>query len=345
MQIAYLALSIASIAPMTQDGQLELVDRVEVIVNDEILTYRQVMGSAVRRIPDGIKPTPTQLAELHRQVGKDLIDERLKVQGGIDMGFEEEAVQRIVTSNTLRRVSSAGGVVEMADELDGSGLSLTEQESDLRRKLYSFSWERAITGVNVGVAGRTYRDRYVRPGQLKLRYELFEEGQPGAEAIQGSSAKYHLQELLFPIPQGEAEGESTKLRAEEVRRTLLEGLEFTAAVRGSSTSPENDGMLPPLTVEQLSRNGGPEAAAFAITAKVGDISRPMPILRGRNLLGWRIMKLLDTDAPLLPLFELPRTQALLQSTIQSEKDDYLRSEGLKGLNQGAYIWFTGAPQE
>jgi len=345
MHLAILALSIAPSAPSLQDAELELVDRVEVIVNDEILTYRQVMGTAARSIPDGAQPTARQLAELRVKIGMDLIDERLKVQGGIDMGFEEEAVMRIVADNTARRVGSAGGVVQMAEKLDAGAISLSEQESELRRKLYRFSWERAVTGVNVGVSGRPYRDRYVRPGKLQLHYELLEEGQPGAEAIQGSPAKYHLQELIFRIPEGSTEGETTRLRAEAVREELLNGLSFADAVRGSSTPQANDGLLPPLTAEQLSRNGGPEMAAFALSARVGEISRPIPIVRGRTIFGWRVMKLLDTDAPLLPIFESPKTQTLLLRQIQAEKDDYLRAEGLKGLNRGAYIWYPSAAGE
>jgi len=345
MHLAPLALSFAIFAPAPQDAPLELVDRVEVIVNDEILTYRQVMGTAARSIPDGSNPTATQLAELRRDIGLELIDERLQVQGGIDMGFEEEAVMRIVSNNTDRRIGTAGGVIQMAEELDDNGISLFEQESKLRRNLYRFSWERAVTGANVGVSGRAYRDRHVRPGQLKLRYELLEQGQPGAETIQGTSARYHLQELIFPIMQGQTESETTRVRAEEVRRELLEGLDFTTAVKGSTNPAENDGVLPPLTGEQLARNGGAELAAFAISAKVGEISRPIPVLLGRSIRGWRLMKLLDSDAPLLPLFESPRTQTLLRQTIQADSDDYLRSEGLESLNRGAYIWFSGAVKD
>jgi len=345
MHLVSLALSIVTLAPAPQDAQLELVDRVEVIVNDEILTFRQVMGTTARSIPQGSTPTDNQLAELRRKIGLDLIDERLQVQGGIDMGFEEEAVMRIVANNTDHRIGSAGGVIQMAEELGDKGISLFDQESKLRRDLYRFSWERAVTGANAGVSGRAYRDRHVRPGQLKLRYELLENGQPGAEAIQGTSECYHLQELIFPIKQGKTESETTRVRAVEVRKSVLEGLDFTAAVRGSSGPNDNDGILPPLTGEQLVRNGGPEAAAFAISAEVGEISRPMPILVGRSIAGWRLMKLLDSDAPLLPLFETPKTQALLRNAIQADSDDYLLSEGLESLNQGAYIWFSVAGED
>ncbi|MCH2107112.1 MAG: hypothetical protein MK291_10770, partial [Planctomycetes bacterium] len=158
-------------------------------------------------------------------------------------------------------------------------------------------------------------------------------------------AQYHLQELIFPIPEGSTESETTRLRAEEVRQELLNGLSFTEAVRGSTNATGSDGMLAPMTAEKLSRNGGPEMAAFALSARVTEISRPIPVLRGRNILGWRLMKLLDTDAPLLPIFESPRTQTLLRRRIQAEKDDYLRTEGLDGLNRGAYIWYPGAAGE
>jgi len=345
MHLFSLALSVAALAPTPQDAnELQLVDRVEVIVNDEILTFRQVMGTATRSIPEGSTPTARQFAELRRKIGLNLIDEHLKVQGGIDMGFEKEAVDRIVANNTENRIGSAGGVIQMAEDLDDKGLSLIEQESKLRRNLYRFSWERAITGANVGVSGRAYRDRYVRPGQLKLRYELLEEGHLGAEVIEGTAALYHLQELLFRIGEGETDSEPTRVRAEEVRKRLLEGLDFTEAVAGSPGPHENDGHLPPLTGEQLAQNGGPEVAAFAISSEVGEISRPMPVLFRNRIAGWRVVKLLGSDAPLLPLFEAPRTQTLLRKAILAESDNYLRSEGLEDLNQGAYIWFSGSEQ-
>lgn len=347
MHFAALLLSFTPLVSSPQDtidlSKFTLVDRVEVIVNDEILTYRQVMATAARSIPAGATPTPRQLADLRTQVGHDLIDERLAVQGGIDMGFEEEAVNRVVAGTTDRLVGSAGGVVQMADNLDGEGVSLSDQENELRRNLYRFSWERAITGANVGVAGRPFRDRYVRPGRLKLRYELLGAGQLGAEQISGTSGRYHLQEISFPI-HGEEGGEPARLRAEIVHRNLEGGLEFAAAVQSSDQPGPNDGLLPPMTGAELARSGGPDVLGFALSAAKGEVSQPMPILRGGRLAGWRLMKLVDTEAPLLPIFELARTQNLLRRMMQTEADDYRREAGLKALNSGAYIWITGMPK-
>ena len=342
MHLALFTLSIATLSFAPQDvSDLQLVDRVEVIVNDEILTYRQVLKAAAQRIPEGVSPTARQLVELRRMVGNELVDEHLKVQGGIDMGFEEDVVKRIVANNTHRRIGTAGGVIKMADELDSGGSSLFEQEKRLRRNLYRFSWERAVTGSNVGVSGRAYRDRYVRPGQLKLRYERLENGQLGAEAIKGTSARYHLQEHIFRI-HDEKDSEASRLRAEEMRERLRGNLGFTEAVRISPDPPENDGMLPILSGADLMQRRETEIAAFAISAKPGEVSRPIPILLGRRIAGWRLIKLLDSDAPLLPIFDVPRTQTLLRSSIQDEGDDYWRSKGLEGLNQGAFIWVSGS---
>ena len=54
MHLAPLALSFLSLVPAPQDAQLVLVDRVEVIVNDEILTYLQVMATAARSAWSGL---------------------------------------------------------------------------------------------------------------------------------------------------------------------------------------------------------------------------------------------------------------------------------------------------
>jgi len=372
MNLTHLVLSLATLTPAPQDANdLLLVDRVEVIVNDEILTYRQVMGTAARKIPEGVTLSRRQLDEVRREVGLDLIDERLEVQGGIDMGFEEQTVDRIVANNTEHRIGTAGGVVQMAEDLDDKGVSLFEQESELRRNLYRFSWERAITGANVGVSGRTFRDRYVRPGQLRHRYELLEAGMMGAEEIKGRSARYQLQELILPIPPADdadppdVRGEKLRVHAEKLRvraeglyLELMEGKDFTTAVRETPGTPQNkiiaeqavantagapeeeanDGVLPPLTGLLIAKNAGKEVAAFAISATHGEISRPLPFLIDNKLYGWCIMKLLETESPILPVFELARTQTLLTKVIQLEADDYRRSEGLKILNQGAYIW-------
>ena len=77
-------------------------------------------------------------------------------------------------------------------------------------------------------------------------------------------------------------------------------------------------------------------------AKPGDVSRPIPIIIRGSIVGWRLMKLLKTEAPLLPFFQDSHTQDLLRLTIQTEADEYWRSLGLEALNSGAYVWSMGA---
>jgi len=326
-----------------ETGDPQFVNRVEVIVNDEILTYRQIMVTASRQVPEGTTPTPRQLSKLRKDVGIALVGERLRAQGGIDMGIDEQTIKDIVAKNTQKRIDAAGGAIKMTNELDDKGVSLFAQESAMRRDLYRFSWERAITGVDPGISGRAFRDRYVRPGQLRLRYELLEAGQIEAESISGTSARYHIQQIVLPVTTDD-DIEPARVRAMELLKKLEDGMDFTAAVQGLADPPENDGILQPLTGEQLARNGGPEVAAFALSAAHGELSGPIPIIIDRVFHGWRLMKLLDSDTPLLPIFEIPRTQALLRRTLQSDRDDYHRSEGMKTLHQGAYIWSAGPLQ-
>jgi hypothetical protein len=343
-----LPLAAALLSPALQDADLKLVDCVEVIINDEILTYRQVMGAAVRRIPEGAQPTAQQLADLRNSVARDLIQERLQVQGGIDMGFELQAVERIIASNMERRVDAAGGVIQMADKLQQGELSLNDQKTKLRRDLYRYSWERAITGVSAGASGRIYRDRYVRPGKLLMHHQLLKDGRRGAEAIGGQSALYHLQELLFLIPSAD-NAEQVRVRAEKIYRQIVEGDDFTETIRAQSAPeesgvPASDGMLPPLTGSNLARSGGPEIASFALSAAEGAISRPIPILREGHVMGWRIVKLIKTEKPILPVFSLPKTQAALRKAIQQEADEARRSSGIKSLSDGAFVWLAAENQ-
>jgi hypothetical protein len=343
-----LPLAAALLSPALQDADLILVDSVEVIVNDEILTYRQVMSAAARRVREGAQPTAQQLARLRNSVARDLIEERLQVQGGIDMGFKPQTVELMVTDNMERRVDAAGGVIQMADKLQQGNLSLNEQKTKMRRDLYRYSWDRAITGVSAGVSGRTYRDRYVRPGKLLLHHQLLKKGRLGAEAIGGQSARYSLQELLFPISSAD-NAEQVRVRAENIYRQIVEGDDFTETIRAQSTptaggAPASDGMLPTLTGLDLARNGGPEIAAFALSAAEGELSTPLPVVREGKILGWRIVKLIKTEKPILPVFSLPKTQAAIRKAIQQEADEARRSSGIKALSDGAFVWIAAEDQ-
>lgn len=337
MQFLALSLATALFTPATQDADLKMVDCVQVIVNDEILTNRQIMRVAVRRIPEGAQPTPQEYQALQNSVAKDLIQQRLQMQGGIDMGFQPEAVERIVSSNMERQIDAAGGVIQMADKVNQGERSVNERKAALRKDLYRYSWDRAITGVSAGVSGRTYRDRYVRPGRIQLYHEQLQNGRLGAEAIGGTSALYSLQELLLPIP-SESEAEQTRVKAEELYSELREGADFTKIIQSQAKPAENGGMLPPMTGLALARNGGSEVAAFALSAAPGELSRPMPIVINGRLLGWRIMKLIKSEKPILPLFSLPQTQSALIKVLQDETDEHRRNTGIKALSDGAYVW-------
>ena len=338
MQIVALALAAALFSPITQDADLRVVDYVEVIVNDEILTYQQVMGATVRKA-EGAQLTPQQLAALHNDVAIELIQERLKMQGGIDMGIESQAVERLVGDNMERQIDAAGGAIQMADRLGQKELSLNDQKTAMRRKLYRFSWERAITGVGAGVSGRTYRDRYVRPGKLQLHHEQLKNGLLGAEAIGGTPALYSLQQLVFPVSPGDVAVQvRVQAQAERIYSELSAGADFTEIIRAQPTPAENDGMLSPKTWLQLAKNGGPKVALFAQSAAVGEFSSPIPIQIKGQLLGWRIVKLIKAEKPVLPIFSLPQTQSALRRAIQKETDEHRSRAGIEALRRGAYIW-------
>ena len=324
-------------SPIAQDAALEKFDWVEVIVNDEILTFRQLMRVVHRKIRAGVNPTEEEFVALTNRVGRDLMQERLQTQGGVDMGFEPQEVERRVTNLLERRINDAGGAIQLADELSQSPVSLNDQKVSLRREIYQQKWEKAITGLGVGVKGRVYRDRYVRPGKLQLHYEQLKNGRLGVEAIGGTPALYSLQELILPIS-SEADAEQVRVQAERLSSELSRGADFTQIIRAQPRPTENDGMLPQLTGIALVRSKGKDSAIFAISAATGEVSKPIPDLSRGRLTGWRIMKLIKTEKPILPSFSDPKIQAALRRTIQKEMDSYRRDVGIQALRDGAFIW-------
>lgn len=339
MQIVALTLAAALSSPLTQDADLGMVDRVEVVINDEILTYQQVMGVAVRSIPEGTQLQMPEFTALRNRIGSGLIRERLELQGGLNMGFKPEEVERSIKNLIERRIDDAGGVIQLADQLSQNSLSLNDEKKKLRRVIYRDKWKRAITGQGAGVFGRIYRDRYVRPGMLQLYYEQIKDGRLDAEAIGGTSALYFLQEINLGVsPVNDTDAELVRQQAEELRDQLKEGADFTEIIRAQPKPPEKDGMLPPYTWLAFARNGFPKIAAFARSAAVGDFSEPIEIVRDGKVVGWRIMKLIKAEKPVLPIFNLPRTQAALRKVIQNEMDNHRLDVGVRALRDGAYVW-------
>ena len=332
-----------ALGPQTPAGDTpwNLFDRVEVIVNEEIVTVSE-FDRDFREFARNTGVTPTT-AEESRQVSllvaQRKVDGLLTEQGGHDLGFDEAQVRRMVANWEDSLIEEAGGVGQRSEALLEAGSAAHLEREELTGDIYRISWERAITGRDAGPLGRPTKDRYVRPGQLRRLYDQAA-SMPGAlEQVGAASGSYRLQLLILDVAQIGTIDDALAL-AEEIQRRIADHESFDALIEEYSVSKGENSLLRPLSFGDLARftqeeGAWGELARWAIESETGSISDNI-YLADRGNESIQIAKLLER--PEASPFLDANTQAALRKHVLDIRDGYHRGRALDTLKRAAYIW-------
>lgn len=329
----------AQAPPMLRDWQL--FDRVEVIVNEEIVTVSS-FDRAFREFVRSTGKTPTTAAqsqEVSILVAQRKVDGLLTEQGGRDLGFDEAQVRRMVSNWEESLIEEAGGVGQRSEALLEEGSAAHLERAQLTDDIYRISWERAITGRDAGPLGRPTKDRYVRPGQLKSLYDQAAEIPGGLEQLGASVGSYRLQLLVLDVEDHGGIDASLKL-SEQIHRRLAEGEAFDALVEEFSAAKGQASFPRAMTSAELGivtqRNDSwAELARWALTAESGSNSENIYVQeRGNESL--QIAHLIERPTA-IPFLDT-NAQAAMRAHTQEIRDNYERGQALEALKLSAYIW-------
>lgn len=243
---ALAVLVIGAIAPSPACASTSEIDRVLVIVNDEVITesefrerYRGVLRDLASR---GGEPPPRDL--LRRQVLERMINDRIQLQVAKRLGITvsdemvEEALRNVARGNRM-------SVEELQTKVASEGLTFDSLREHFRQQL-------------------TIRSLLER--EIQARVDVTDEELEAflaSQASQTPGAEYNVSHILIRLPKSATgeEIEAARARAEEVLQELRDGLDFRKAIlsysqandalEGGNLGWRKPGQLPALFLDAL----------------------------------------------------------------------------------------------
>jgi hypothetical protein len=308
------------------------LNRAALIVNEELLTWRDIQRGVVRRIRAQKRQNPDQQRLLEEEI-VDRARVMLQIQGGKDLGFDPELVDRMVTKYLERQTELAGGVTRLAEGLKREDKDSFVRKDEVYSYVYSKLWTESATGETPGPGGRIMRDRYVRPGRALFEYREELKNLPKTR----TAVITQLLILLGKPPAPGAE-ERAVARLEDLRARVENGEDMGAlAEQYGSTIKGTRGLSePPLLVGLRSTN--PRIADFLDQAKVGELSPVLPFIERGVQTGFIVVRPEEYKVDTIADFNTPEGQ-LKRMVSDLERLDKRRIQvGLAQLLAAAYVW-------
>lgn len=346
--------------PSTQ-RELELLDRHGnfhvAVVGEEIITRVDLftwIGSPRFEDPTvdqpGLSPRERQALQISAAL-QQLIEQRLKVQGGRAQGYEEQLIDAEMDRIFRERIEFMGGPEAANRAFTGMGITPEGFRDLLGEGLMANLWERSITGQMPGSSGRVFVDSYVRPGQQWARYrEYVESRDDDLNAVVGLAreGKMSLQQIVLLVPPGGKPPERVREEVQTLRDNILKGvLTFDEGIarfappefRGDKSVVRN---APP---DQLARllardfsGQADEVIAYVEGAEAGTISQVLEFTTAGQIQAYVLLKVLDRSAAseALPFvsFEL---QQRLRANITDEATEVRIARGLSELVRSTHL--------
>ncbi len=300
---------------------------VRLIVNENCITIADI-ERRVMRLGRNVS-TDEDRRDAYREVTGDEIDRHLKVGAGRDIGFDSKMVKSIVDSQHRARLERAKSTAGLADALAESQIDSARYTEDMEADVLSMLWTRSVVGHFPGPAGRHYVDRYVRPGRLKYESERRENNLSLSTLVKVQQLASQLREA--------GTLESARQLAERCREEILAGADFgQVAVDNGCAAEDTRGVGGPYELDVLMQVPG--LAEFLQTAQPDDVSEVLPIRNAENLIGFRVVKLLELEEKTAPSFVNEEYQQLLTRDILEILDRGREDLAVGKLLRAAYVW-------
>jgi peptidyl-prolyl cis-trans isomerase SurA len=254
----------------------KVIDSVYVIVNDEVITRREV-DNRVNEITQRLRSQNAQLPDpedLRRQVVEAMITERSQLQLGKEMGVRvsdnelDRAIGRIAESQKL-------SVQEMRNQMEKEGMTFAQFREQIRNEIIM----QRLVDHEV--------DSKIQVSDAEIDTYMAAEKAAAADRVE-----IDLSQILVRIPENASPEQiaARKARADEVARQLRTGADFAKmaatysdapdALQGGAVGWRDPDRLPPMFAGELRK------------LKPGQIT---PVLRTN--VGFHILKLVNQRKP------------------------------------------------
>lgn len=317
------------------------IERVEMIVNDDILTLRQFQRELKQLQARGAISNEADFAAAASEVRMTLVHDLLAKQAGENMGFDPALVARQVDQWLERERERYDGVVGMSEFLQSQDLEAGEHRTQVEARLYGLFWEQAITGEGPSPSARVSVDSFVRPGLLRFEYNNVVSDPQQLAALGGRPQSVTIQILIVDPETSGLDVKAARRLAVDLRERALAGedlaelnQQYGAAKRGFQPEPLDEARLV---------KAQPAVAPFLSTAAPGDLSEVIEwTSEGRTT--FRLVRLVSRDAASAPSLASYDVQRRLSDAIGEQHAEVRKEKAYAELIRGSYVWPPVASQ-
>ena len=325
--------------PKKDEGWRDL-DVVRQIVNEQMLTSRMLAREVARWNRTRPITNASERAEAELVIRRESIKESLRVQAGEDLGIDPAQLDRQVKDYLRRRQENLNGSAGMSAWLADRDRTLFEEQEKTREMFHAYLWDSHITGQgSTGEGARPTRDTYVRPGYLTYTYRQCLEHPELLEVLGGSAPTVVLQNLLID-PEAAGGVEAGDTLAQDLRARIVAGEDMGDLVDNYDASKLNKqtrGLTEPLLESRL-KEVDPAVGAFVAESQPGDVSNLIRFKSKDGKEAWRIVRLVERRAAVVPPLDSIEVQTKLTKRISEDLAEWRRGQGLAKLVRAAYIW-------
>lgn len=316
-------------APHPLDGY-EVVNSAALIVNEELVTLRDFNTSVERRRANLREPG----SRSRDQMRADEIVARakflLELQGGKDLGFNPEQIDRFVRRKMEEEVDEAGSITQFASELKEEGLDSFERREEYYARVHRLLWEEAATGRGAAPGGRIAKDSFIRPGFAQFVQREALRQQAGTRLVDATQA-------ALPIDAPGAT-ERVKKRLEDLRTRVGHGEDMGELSEQFRACPVGTkGKTGFVRLGDL-RSTNPVIAAFLDKAEVGEISPVLEFFSNGKVIGYAVVRAEEFKVTPVQPFDQPAGQRTWIEGQSRRLADMHVQRGLGKLLEAAYVW-------
>ncbi len=299
--VTRLIVTTAAVAALVLPVRAEIVEKVLVKVNGEILTktdleQRQIAALRQRnpQLRDDDVKNDAQLKKMLDDVTPDVlveaIDEMLLLQRGKELGYRLSDEQFSQILENIKKENKIESEEQFQAALKQEGMTLQDLRNSIERRMIIDRVTQVEVMQKIGITeadARAYYDAH--PQEFT------------------SASSITLREILFNIPEsttpsGEkgvnvAEDEATQKRIEDIRTRVTTGGEDFAHVASEvsdAPSKANGGLIGPISITELS----PALQDLIGKMKPGEVTQPL-----RTARGYQLIKLESSTAAVRQSFE------------------------------------------
>ena len=303
----------------TRPASAEVIDRIAAVVNDEVITLRDLMKAAgpllgsVAQIPDATRREGERKKVLQRALD-DLVGQKLVLQEARKLKLQATDKEVDAWLENLRR-QYGWSDDELKQAIKSQGATEKQYRKDVRRRIVTNRVVQVKLGSSIRVSDqdvddvfrREYGDKMEEP-EITARHILF----------------------LVPeaLPDSDPKSRAKRQEAQQVLETLRGGADFseTASAHSEGPSASRGGEIGAFRPGALD----PEFEKAALRAKVGEIVGPI-----RTRFGWHLIQV--TRRHMVKSKDPGQTKAEIRARLRQEALERQLGRWVDELKRSAFV--------